>query len=549
MSFVRAMDEGEYISRRMAVSSIVLLSLFALAALYVPRREHFGVRAEVTVTPLPVTAGVKLWLSTADRRLRLVQQPDIALSAHESSPADVVIDIGKKYQSIVGFGAALTDSSAWLLQNKLNYRQRSALLHELFGPPPNLNLNMTRLTIGASDFSLQQYTLDDVPFGQTDPQLLHFNVASNLRDVIPTVREALSVNPQLRIIASPWSAPAWMKASANLIGGELLPQFESTYATYLVKYLDTFRGYGIPIFALTLQNEPGFVPLTYPSTELPAATRARIITQYLGPALANRKPKTLILGWDHNWDEPEQPLSVLADPDASRYVDGIAWHCYRGIASAQSEVHRAFPKKDAYITECSGGDWEATKNGELLWFARDLLLAGIRHWARGVVYWNLALDEQHGPHFGGCDACKGVVTIDSHTGEVSRNDEYYAFAHFSRFVLPGAFRVGSGDPDKGLANVAFQNASDGSVVLVMVNSKAEARSVSVMQGETRFQYTMPPQSVATFVWDPEQVGKPVDTASSSLIKSLLLKSPLINAWLLKKTPGTPATSGTVDDAK
>jgi glucosylceramidase len=239
----------------------------------------------------------------------------------------------------------------------------------------------------------------------------------------------------------------------------------------------------------------------------------------------------------------------LADPDASRYVDGIAWHCYRGIASAQSEVHRAFPKKDAYITECSGGDWEATKNGELLWFARDLLLAGIRHWARGVVYWNLALDEQHGPHFGGCDACKGVVTIDSHTGEVSRNDEYYAFAHFSRFVLPGAFRVGSGDPDKGLANVAFQNASDGSVVLVMVNSKAEARSVSVMQGETRFQYTMPPQSVATFVWDPEQVGKPVDTASSSLIKSLLLKSPLINSWLLKKTPGTPATSGTVDDAK
>jgi glucosylceramidase len=543
------MDEGKYISRRMAISSIVLITLLALTALYVPRREHFGVQAEVTVTPLPVTAGVELWLSTADRRLRLAQQPDVGLSAPESSPADVVIDISKKYQSIVGFGAALTDSSAWLLQNKLNYRQRSALLNELFGPPPNLNLNMTRLTIGASDFSLQQYTLDDVPFGQTDPQLLHFNVASNLRDVIPTVREALSVNPQLRIIASPWSAPAWMKASANLIGGELLPQFESTYATYLVKYLDTFRGYGIPIFALTLQNEPGFVPLTYPSTELPAATRARIITQYLGPALANRKPKTLILGWDHNWDEPEQPLSVLADPDASRYVDGIAWHCYRGIASAQSEVHRAFPKKDTYITECSGGDWEASKNGELLWFARDLLLAGIRHWARGVVYWNLALDEQHGPHFGGCDACKGVVTIDSHTGEVSRNDEYYAFAHFSRFVLPGAVRVGSGDPDKGLANVAFQNASDGSVVLVMVNSKSEARSVSVMQGETRFQYTMPPQSVATFVWDPEQVGKPVDTASSSLIKSLLLKSPLINSWLLKKTPGTPATGGTVGDAR
>ena len=538
----------------MAISSIVLISLLALAAVYVPRREHFGVRAEVTVTPLPVAAAVKLWLSTADRRLRLAPQPDIGLSAHESLPADVVIDINRKYQSIVGFGAALTDSSAWLLQNKLNYRQRSALLHELFGPPPNLNLNMARLTIGASDFSLQQYTLDDLPADQTDPPLLHFNVASNLRDVIPTVREALSVNPQLRIIASPWSAPAWMKDSENLIGGALLPQFESTYADYLVKYLDTYREYGIPIFALTLQNEPGFIPLTYPGMDLPVPTRARIITQYLGPALASRKPKTLILDWDHNWDQPEQPLSMLADPDAARYIDGIAWHCYRGSPHAQSQVHRAFPRKDTYITECSGGDWESSKNGELLWFTRDLLLAGVRQWARGVVYWNLALDERHGPHFGGCDACKGVVTIDSHTGEVSRNDEYYAFAHFSRFVLPGAVRVGSSDPDKGLANVAFQNASGGSVVLVMVNSKPDARAVSVMQGQTRFRYTMPAQSVATFVWNPQQAGKPVDTTSSSLmdsplIKSLLIKSSLMRSLLAKKTPGTPAASGTVGGVK
>lgn len=527
-------DERKGVPGWMAIASITLITLLALAALYVPRREHFAVKAKVTLTPLPLTATVRLWLSTADRRLRLVQQPDIVKSTHESLPADVVVDIGKKYQSIVGFGAALTDSSTWLLQNRLNYRQRSALLHELFGPPPNLNMNMTRLTIGASDFSLQQYTLDDLPFGQTDPQLLHFNVASNLRDVIPTVREALSVNPQLRIIASPWSAPAWMKDSQNLIGGALLPQFESTYAAYLVKYLDTLRGYGVPIFALTLQNEPGFVPLTYPSTEFSASVRARIIAQYLGPALANRKPKTLILGWDHNWDEPEQPLSVLADPDAARYIDGIAWHCYSGSPYAQSQVHRAYPRKDTYITECSGGDWESSKNGELLWFTRDLLIAGIRQWARGVVYWNLALDEQHGPHFGGCDACKGVVMIDSRTGEVSRNDEYYAFAHFSRFVLPGAVRVGSSETDKGINNVAFQNVSDGTVVLVMVNSHVDARRVSVTQDQTHFQYTLPPQSVATFVWNPDQSGERVDAPSSPPVK---------------KTPGATATSGTIGERK
>lgn len=528
------MDERKGVSTWMAIASISLITLLALAALYVPRRKHPTVEPRVTLMPLPATATVRLWLSTADRRLLLARQPDIVMSAHESLPTDVVIDTHKTYQSIVGFGAALTDSSAWLLQNRMNEQQRSALLHELFGPPPNLNLTMTRLTIGASDFSLQPYTLDDLPVGEVDPQLLHFNVTSNLRDVIPTVREVMAVNPQLRIIASPWSAPAWMKTSANLIGGELLPQLESTYADYLVKYLDIYRGYGIPIFALTLQNEPGFIPLTYPSTDLPASTRKRIIAQYLGPALARRKPKTLILGWDHNWDEPEQPLSMLADPDAARYIDGIAWHCYSGSPFAQGRVHRAYPEKDTYITECSGGDWESSKHGELLWFARDLLLAGLRQWARGVVYWNLALDEQHGPHFGGCDACKGVVMIDSRTGEVSRNDEYYALAHFSRFLLPGAVRVGSSETAKGIDNVAFQNAAGGSVVLVLVNSYADARRISVIQDQTRFQYTLPPQSVATFVWNPDQTGEPMDTAASPLVK---------------KTPGTTATSDTPGQRK
>jgi glucosylceramidase len=508
MGLVCTMDERRDVSGWMAIASIILISLLALAVLHAPRRKHpaAGPRVAAPTPPHPIMPTVELWLSTADRRLRLVQQPDIEMSAHESSPTDTVIDIGKRYQSIVGFGAALTDSSAWLIQNRLNERQRSALLHELFGPPPGINLNMMRLIIGASDFSLQPYTLDDLPAGQVDPPLQHFNVTSNLRDIMPAVHEVMSVDPQLRIIASPWSAPAWMKTSANLIGGELLPQFESTYADYLVKYLDAYRKNGIPIFALTLQNEPGFIPLTYPGMDMPAATRARLIAQYLGPALAGRKPETLILDWDHNWDEPEQPLSVLADPAAARYIDGTAWHCYRGTASAQSQVHRAFPRKDIYITECSGGDWESSKNGELLWFARDLLLAGIRHWARGVVYWNLALDEQHGPHFGGCDACKGMVTIDSRTGEVSRNDEYYAFAHFSRFVLPGAARVGSSETDEGINNVAFQNASDESVVLVMVNSHVDARRVSVVQGQNHFQYTLPAQSVATFVWDPDQAN-------------------------------------------
>lgn len=500
------MDEQRSDSNRAAPVFIALLALLTLAVLYAPRFQFPHVGPWILPSPQAIGPSVELWLSTADRHLKLARQPEIELTPRGSEPVDVVIDVQKKFQTMTGFGAAMSDSSAWLLQNKLNAMQRNAVLQEMYGPPPNLNLTMMRLTIGASDFSIKPYTLDDVPFGQDDPQLLHFNVTTNLRDVIPMVREVLAINPSLQIIASPWSAPAWMKTSQNLIGGELLEEHEDTYADYLVKYLDTYRSYGIPIFALTLQNEPSFVPVTYPGMAMPAETRARV-TKLLGPKLASHRQKTRILEWDHNWSQPEQPLSVLDDPDAARYIDGVAWHCYEGSQYAMGRVHRAYPKKDTYITECSGGDWASSVNGELLWFARNLLVTGTRQWARGVLYWNLVLDENHGPHFGGCAACKGVITIDAATGDVSRNDEYYALAHFSKFVLPGAVRIESTATEKQrLDNVAFQNASDGSIVLVMVNSNTEAQRVSVGESQTRFEYTMPPESVATFVWNPGQAG-------------------------------------------
>ena len=497
------------------MTSAGVLVLLVLVAIYWWRARQPVIAPTAAPPTTEVAAVARVWLSTADRRLRLTPQPDAVASDQAPTAADVVIDLGQQYQTMVGFGAALTDSSAWLLQNKLSEPQRAALLHELFGPPPGLNFSLLRVTIGASDFSLQHYTLDDLAPGEVDPQLQHFNIAVGLRHVVPVTQAILAIQPQLRIIASPWSAPAWMKTSANLISGTLFEEYEATYANYLVRFVDTFRKYGIPIFALTVQNEPTFLPLTYPGMELPADVRARIIGRYLGPALASRHPRTLILGWDHNWNAPEQPLSVLADPVAARYIDGIAWHCYQGDPHTQIQVHRAFPQKDMYITECSGGDWPSSKNGELLLFARNILLAGIRDWARGVVYWNVALDEQHGPHAGGCDACKGVVTIDSNTGAVSRNDEYYAFAHFSRFVLPGAVRVKSSAAANGIDNVAFQNADGGSVVLVVVNGNAQVRRLSVRQGTTRFQYDLPGHSVATFVWPPGTTTVPTPAPAGS----------------------------------
>ncbi|TAL71581.1 MAG: glycosyl hydrolase [Rhodanobacter sp.] len=489
--------------RAHAWRALALITLVSAAAVWLQLRAlrpaPIVVPRVVWILP-PPPPGVQLWLSTADRKLQLAHQPDVPFAAQAPAHADIVIDTDRRFQSIVGFGAALTDASAWLLRNRLSEQQQAALLRELFGPPPGLNFNMLRLTIGASDFSLKPYTLDDLPRGGTDTELQHFNVAENLRDVIPTTREILAINPHIQIVASPWSAPAWMKSGNTLIGGALLEEYEPTFAAYLARYVDTYRSYGIPIFALTLQNEPNFLPKTYPGMELTAEARTRIISQYLGPMLAGRKPHTVILGWDHNWDELQQPLSVLGDPDAAGYMAGTAWHCYRGTPAAQSDVHRAYPDKDIYVTECSGGDWASAQHGELMWFARDLLLGSLRHWARGVIYWNLILDQTHGPHFGGCDLCKGILLVDTKTGAISRNDEYYAFAHYSRFVLPDAVRVWSTATGDGLANVAFRN-PDGSLVLVAINSNHAPRAISVRAGQTAFSYTLPAQSVATFGWN------------------------------------------------
>ena len=383
----------------------------------------------------------------------------------------------------------------------LDARQRDALLKELFGREGNgLGLSFSRLTIGASDFSRHHYSLNDTPDGTPDPDLKHFSIDQNRGDVIPVARAMLAINPQLKIMASPWSAPGWMKDSNSLIQGRLLPQYYDAFSRYLLRYVDAYAAEGIPIFALTVQNEPDYEPKDYPGMRLNAPARARLIGDHLGPMIARRGSGPLIFDWDHNWDKPEEPMGVLSDPVAGNYVDAVAWHCYGGDVAAQSPVHDAFPDKDAYMTECSGGDWEPVRSGGLPLQMKNIIIRSMRHWARGALFWNLALDENNGPYAGGCHTCRGVVTIDSRTGEITRTDEYYALAHASRFVRPGAHRIASSGPTDDLDNVAFRNADDGSLVLLVSNSAIQPRRFSVAHGERRFAYTLPARSVATFVW-------------------------------------------------
>lgn len=454
--------------------------------------------------PVAAAPAVEVWATTTDRRYALTRLPTTATgnSATDGTIADVRIEIdpARRYQRIVGFGAAVTDSSAWLIRHRMRASQRKALLRELFGRDGGIGLSFTRTTIGASDFSLDHYSLDDPPHGGPDPQLRHFRIAPQARDVFAVVRAARAVNPQLRTMASPWSAPGWMKSGGSMIKGTLRETHYDAFARYLLKYVDAASSRGVPIFALTLQNEPAFEPDNYPGMRLGADQRVALIGRHLGPLLKASGHDTRILDWDHNWDKPEEPTAVLSDPVASAYVDGVAWHCYGGDIAAQSQVQALFPSKSVYLTECSGGDWEPVRSGGMTMLARQLIVGGTRHWANGVLLWNLALDETAGPHAGGCGNCRGVVTIDSRTGAVTRNDEYYVLAHASRFVRPGAHRVESSMGANDVDNVAFANADDGSVALIVVNSAAEPRTVSIAQSGRTLRYALAPKSIHTFVW-------------------------------------------------
>lgn len=445
------------------------------------------------------SVAVQAWSTSGDQKKLLTREQDFSFNT-EKPFADVIeLDPAIRYQEIVGFGAAITDASAWLIQTRMSEQQRTALMQELFGTSKGIGLSFTRLTIGASDFSRSHYSFDDIPAGQTDPYLTHFSIAPNRADVLPVVKSALAINPALRVMATPWSAPAWMKSGDSLIQGQLKPEAYSVYAEYLRRYLDAYKAEGVPIFALTIQNEPHFEPTNYPGMRMDPAARANFIGNHLGPLLRWNNLATKIFDWDHNWDEPNSPIKVLSDPVAASYVDGIAWHCYAGNVKAQSIVHDTYPDKDTYFTECSGGEWATVWADNLQFFMRTLIIGSMHEWAKGVLLWNLALDENFGPHLGGCNNCRGVVTINSKTGEVTRNVEYYALAHVSKFVRQGAQRIKSSGVD-GLESIAFRNADDGSLVLIVANPSMETKPFSVRQYGQSFQTSLEAKSVATYVW-------------------------------------------------
>ncbi len=451
-----------------------------------------------TLTPTPPSQ-VEVWLTLGDQTKKLSHEPALDFAAGLPGENEISVDANQVFQQMEGFGAAMTDSSAYLLMNVMDAGGRERLLANLFSRQGNgIGLSYVRIPMGASDFALGDYTYDDMPAGKTDASLKNFSIEHDSAYIIPALQKALSLNPQLRFMGSPWSAPAWMKASGNTHGGALLPEYYQAFADYHVKFIQAYKAAGLPIDAITPQNEPMYSTEGYPTMSMTIGEQQSFVRDFLGPAIrkAGLSPHILIL--DHNWDLTNYANQVLSDPAAADFIDGVAFHCYGGDVSNQSVVHNAHPDKGIWFTECSGGDWAPNFADNLNWNMQNLVIGNIRNWGKSVILWNLALDEKAGPQNGGCGNCWGVVTINQTTGEVKYNEEYYVLGHVSKFVTPGAFRIvseksGSSAPN----NVAFIN-PDGSIVLI-VQASQEA-NFNVNWNGMSFTYHLPSQGVVTFKW-------------------------------------------------
>ncbi len=456
--------------------------------------------ADIDNTPIdPAEGEVEVWVTIPAVNSRLQSAGKLPIGQAPTHSNVLTID-DEELQPIEGLGAAVTGSSAYVLMTYLSSDDRTTILEELFGEE-GLGFSFIRVTIGASDFSLEDFTYSDLPTGNEDLALSGFSIDMEREHLIPVLKEILEINPDIKVMASPWSAPAWMKDSGQLGGGQLLEKYFDVYARYLAKYIKEMEVEGISIKYISVQNEP-LHESAYPTMYMSAEDQRRFIGGYLGPELQSEGLDTRILAYDHNWDRPDYPMMILEDDATATYVYGSAFHCYDGQVSAMSTVHDAFPDKALYMTECSGGEWSTDFTQNMIWMTRNLLIGAINNWSRGVLLWNLALDENHGPTNNGCRNCRGVVTVNSQSGAVERNEEYYLLGHLSKFISDGALRIRTSmsEPNTGLEHVAVKN-TDGSRVLLVLNPLNQDRDISVSTGSDFFDFKVRAQSLVTFTWN------------------------------------------------
>lgn len=500
------------IGARLAVT--VLAPLLALA----PAAAARGIAASVTQTnanlsqALTTLPPLRFKLGSPPRRVRVI-------TIHDT----------QRFQTMQGFGAAMTDTSAWLIWDKLTPRRRSSLMRKLFAPGPSgIGISYVRVPIGASDFTQGRtpYSYDDLPSGQSDPTLANFSIAHDTAYILPVLRAMRSIDPRVTTLASEWSPPPWMKANGSFgnpgpPSGSLLPVDYPVLAQYFVRFLSAYAAAGVPIQAITPQNEPEQLTNSA-GMDFTESQEARFIGSDLIPALNAAHLRPAILGYDFEWScrnsptavpcDPRYPAELAADPHVGAELAGIAWHCYAGNVDAMSSLHARAPRLAEVLSECTSGGYTPGPPAQLE-------IAAARNWAKAVVLWNLALDPRGGPvqppNFG-CPGCTGLVKVDERTRQYRPGRDYYQLGQASRYVRPGAVRIGSntfvtdrntylktrgGYTSPGLDDVAFLD-PNGTRVLLAYNSSRSPIRFAVRWRGSYFTYSLAPQAMATFRWSP-----------------------------------------------
>lgn len=440
----------------------------------------------------PVTdADVALYLSTSDGVSKFALQDEAIPAVTDSSLTSISVNTNTSYQEMDGFGFTMTGGSAKLL-SEMSKTERTLLLEELFDADyDNIGTSYLRLSMGASDLDEYTFSYNEV---DGDVDMTNFDLGYDYKYLIPILKKVVSINPDMKFMSVPWSAPTWMKDNTSTVGGSLLPEYYSAYALYFVKYVQAMAAEGIVVDAVSLQNEP-LHGGNNPSMLMTTTEQAEFIKSHLGPAFEAANITAKIVIYDHNCDKPEYPIAILDDAEANAYIDGSAFHLYAGDISALSTVHNAHPDKNIYFTE----QWIGAPGSfgdDILWHTEQVLVGSTRNWSKIALEWNLASDTENGPHTdGGCTECLGAVTIDGST--VTRNPAYYIIAHVAKFVRPGSVRIEStysGD----LPNVAFLTEDD-KVVLLVANASGEDKAFNVGINDESFSTTLAAGAVGTFV--------------------------------------------------
>ena len=409
---------------------------------------------------------------------------------------------GAVYQEVDGFGLAVTQASCYNLL-LMNAADRTAFLEEVFSREKGIGSSLIRVCIGGSDFSMDEFTWCDTKGIE--------NFAVHPLDqeyLFPVLDEIYRINPGVKIIASPWSCPRWMKMAENggpydaWTGGRLNPEYYEAYAQYFVKWIQAMEERGYRISAVTLQNEPlhrgNSMSLYMPWQD------QRDFLKVVGPAFKAAGIQAGILVYDHNYDVTDYALKLLQDESLSSYIQGSAWHNYLGHVNALDKIHAGAPEKDIYFTEASIGNWNYNFEGCLISDFRDIFLGTLSRYGKGVTLWNLMLDSEHKPFRpGGCDTCWGGVTIsrgDHSLKGITRNSHYYNVAHCSKVLQPGAVRLGTtGFTTMGLTYLWFRN-PDGSQAVLFLNENSEQQLVNLVADGVSVPCRVPAKSIQSVLW-------------------------------------------------